>query len=204
MFRTLGVAVATIVATISLAGTVYAAQTVTMNDTDFDASGIASPYGNFNAPPAGYGALVTIRFSGGDILPSAYILSMREVTFTYWDHAMDAVWGNEYTVELDCSVANGCIRLVKPGLAIAKLATPRDWYRDCTPATVGDCSLRYWDGNWTSFEGAFVSNGTSDAIHLNVSVSDFAPIPEPATWAMMIAGFGLSGAALRRRRTAHA
>jgi hypothetical protein len=25
-------------------------------------------------------------------------------------------------------------------------------------------------------------------------------VPEPATWAMMIAGFGLSGAALRRRR----
>lgn len=29
-------------------------------------------------------------------------------------------------------------------------------------------------------------------------------IPEPATWAMMIAGFGLVGAALRRRRTAFA
>ena len=27
-----------------------------------------------------------------------------------------------------------------------------------------------------------------------------APVPEPATWAVMIAGFGLSGAALRRRR----
>jgi hypothetical protein len=28
------------------------------------------------------------------------------------------------------------------------------------------------------------------------------PIPEPASWAMMIAGFGLAGATLRRRRTA--
>ena len=28
-----------------------------------------------------------------------------------------------------------------------------------------------------------------------------AAVPEPATWAMMIAGFGLTGAALRRRRT---
>lgn len=27
-----------------------------------------------------------------------------------------------------------------------------------------------------------------------------APIPEPATWAMLISGFGLAGAALRRRR----
>jgi hypothetical protein len=31
---------------------------------------------------------------------------------------------------------------------------------------------------------------------------DFAPVPEPATWAMMIAGFGLAGVALRRRSVA--
>ena len=28
----------------------------------------------------------------------------------------------------------------------------------------------------------------------------FAPVPEPATWAMMIGGFGLVGGAMRRRR----
>ena len=28
-----------------------------------------------------------------------------------------------------------------------------------------------------------------------------APVPEPASWAMMVGGFGLAGAALRRRRT---
>ncbi len=27
-----------------------------------------------------------------------------------------------------------------------------------------------------------------------------AAVPEPATWAMMIAGFGLAGSALRRRQ----
>lgn len=30
--------------------------------------------------------------------------------------------------------------------------------------------------------------------------SQTAPIPEPASWAMMVGGFGLAGAALRRRR----
>jgi hypothetical protein len=29
----------------------------------------------------------------------------------------------------------------------------------------------------------------------------YAAVPEPATWAMMIAGFGLTGAAMRRRKT---
>ncbi|THD54182.1 PEPxxWA-CTERM sorting domain-containing protein [Phenylobacterium sp.] len=30
----------------------------------------------------------------------------------------------------------------------------------------------------------------------------FAPVPEPATWTLMPGGFGLTGAALRRRRAA--
>jgi hypothetical protein len=30
---------------------------------------------------------------------------------------------------------------------------------------------------------------------------DFAPVPEPAAWGLMIAGFGMAGGALRRRRT---
>jgi hypothetical protein len=44
----------------------------------------------------------------------------------------------------------------------------------------------------------------------NAAISDFAPnnssvasfVPEPASWAMLIAGFGLTGAMLRRRRLA--
>jgi hypothetical protein len=42
----------------------------------------------------------------------------------------------------------------------------------------------------------------------NAVISDFAPnnatiaaVPEPASWAMMLGGFGLVGAAVRRRRT---
>lgn len=61
--------------------------------------------------------------------------------------------------------------------------------------------------NNTALEGSvavksFEMNGE---VHLGTFDGDLefgAPAPEPATWAMMIAGFGLVGAAMRRRRTA--
>ena len=52
---------------------------------------------------------------------------------------------------------------------------------------------------------AFDNNGFG-AYKLTVSgpgdISLSSAVPEPATWAMMIAGFGLAGAALRRRKDA--
>jgi hypothetical protein len=48
--------------------------------------------------------------------------------------------------------------------------------------------------------GAFKPDGNTDfVLRLDYLVPSSA-VPEPATWAMMIAGFGLAGAALRRRR----
>ncbi len=42
-----------------------------------------------------------------------------------------------------------------------------------------------------------------DAFLDNVSVNALpGAVPEPATWAMMIGGFALAGAAMRRRKTA--
>jgi hypothetical protein len=35
----------------------------------------------------------------------------------------------------------------------------------------------------------------------NVSIGALANVPEPASWALLVAGFGLLGAAMRRRRT---
>ena len=39
-----------------------------------------------------------------------------------------------------------------------------------------------------------------DRISVTTSGVHTAPVPEPATWALMIMGFGLTGAMLRRRR----
>jgi hypothetical protein len=50
--------------------------------------------------------------------------------------------------------------------------------------------------NYTTFAGPGYATAFMDPI-----VSFSAGVPEPASWAMMIAGFGLVGAAARRRRT---
>jgi hypothetical protein len=71
-----------------------------------------------------------------------------------------------------------------------------------------------WD-NWAFFTYDFVANATSATLDFqqttatngpgdtgldNVSISLAGGVPEPATWALMISGFGLAGMALRRRR----
>ncbi len=41
---------------------------------------------------------------------------------------------------------------------------------------------------------------TSKGVKINIGLASAAAVPEPATWAMMIGGFGLAGGAIRRRR----
>jgi hypothetical protein len=68
-------------------------------------------------------------------------------------------------------------------------------------------------GNWIQFGGSFVATSSTANLSIfndnsqasgndygldNISVT---AVPEPASWAMMIGGFGLLGAAARRRRT---
>jgi len=54
------------------------------------------------------------------------------------------------------------------------------------------------DGNGDNFEFNF--DGTGQAIFA-YNAGPGGAVPEPASWAMLIAGFGLVGATMRRRRT---
>ena len=59
-----------------------------------------------------------------------------------------------------------------------------------------------------SFSGSITQNWTAgqrpggSALATQLKLLVMPPIPEPGTWAMMIAGFGMVGAAMRRRRIA--
>ena len=57
---------------------------------------------------------------------------------------------------------------------------------------------------WASIQAALVNREVSFAIGTNLAptgaISGYVAVPEPATWAMMIIGFGLAGTAIRTRR----
>ncbi len=56
-------------------------------------------------------------------------------------------------------------------------------------------------GNIWAISALAPANGLSDSFKLrSVSVSNVAAVPEPATWAMMILGFGLIGGSIRSVR----
>ena len=66
-------------------------------------------------------------------------------------------------------------------------------FYDANPITSGSFNLSDY----------FKKNpGYSHITFFNGSASTPGPVPEPATWAMMIGGFALIGASLRRRKTA--
>lgn len=43
------------------------------------------------------------------------------------------------------------------------------------------------------------ANGNPSGLRVEILSSAYEPVPEPASWTMMIAGFGMVGTILRRR-----
>lgn len=74
-------------------------------------------------------------------------------------------------------------------------AGPEFWlYKLASPAT----SVAWSTANLTNKKG--IARDISHLSFYNGAGGAVPGVPEPATWAVMIAGFGLAGAAMRRRR----
>ena len=64
--------------------------------------------------------------------------------------------------------------------------------------------LNYTRQSEDGYTGSFQfqsANGTLIPDSVTIALANVSPVPEPATWAMMIAGFGIVGSAMRRRKT---
>jgi hypothetical protein len=175
-----------------------AAQIVSLDVWPPDSSGEFQVFGDFNWPGDGQKALAKLEFGGLEFLYGEYT-GLLEQRVTWWDDAMGGVTGNEYLYAVDCYLSDGCINIVAPGLAYAWLKTPRGFSKPCTPATIGDCSVTY-EPQFGSFFGVFRTANGDDPIQLSLTIGDPIAVPEPEAWALLIAGFGLMGAALRQRR----
>lgn len=68
--------------------------------------------------------------------------------------------------------------------------------------SVDGSSSRVWGGIHFSFDRDAGLDAGSKIARWQLGQAAFAAVPEPTTWAMMIAGAGLAGSALRRRRRA--
>jgi hypothetical protein len=177
-----------------------AAQIVSLDIWPPDSSGEFEVYGDFNWPGEGQKALAKLEFGGLEFVYGEFT-GLLEQRVTWWDDAIGGVWGNEYLYAVDCYLSAGCINIVAPGLAYAWLETPRGYDRRCTSATIGNCSVHY-EPLFGSFFGVFRANNPNDPVQLSLTIGNPVAVPEPETWTLLIAGFGLLGATLRRRNRA--
>ena len=107
--------------------------------------------------------------------------------------------------------ASGSIKDIDSGTLIAEYvqADTHQFYSDTLvgmnytfahTASTLDLAFRASGAGW---QGGEDESWGIDNIHLTYN-SNSGAVPEPATWALMLGGFGLAGAALRRRRAASA
>lgn len=202
MRKMLGAALAA--GALSVAGAAEAAVVVPFSGEPPDETGMGYPQmDQTKLATAGQQSLyAVIRWNVGELI-GAWAGGYHDTTFGYYDPTWPGDVGyNESEYMIDCSLASGCVKLARPGMAYAKLDLPAEY--DRTPCSPSDfyCYQRL-NASYVSFDFAFrTQNG--EIASGTVTFQDHAPIPEPATWAMMIAGFGLAGARLRHRRPATA
>lgn len=131
---------------------------------------------------------------GGTFLPTSYPIKIDGLTNS-WNLDVDyAQWvsvgsGFDLDVGLYCTISAQATN--------APQVTTID--SGCGPMTLTWKGMTFVDDNFVDRTGeldAFGDSGTNWALAYSAS----GAIPEPASWAMMVAGFGLVGASIRKRR----
>ena len=157
------------------------------------------------APPEGR----IFALVGGGIDGGSYHLSQTITGLTS---------GSRYTVKFSLAsedfVIPGAVEQVNVWMSTGSASASQLYSAPISSNTISFGPGPLWD-HWAAFSYSFVASAASATIDFqqtaatslsgdtgldDVSIFASGGVPEPATWAMMLVGFGTLGAALRRRR----
>ena len=202
----------TVCAASAQAGNVVVDQTVDLTK----ASGLGFGYINGNDQPGVFTAPFQVDVAVGDTVTLNFTFAGTEqVTTQNLSAANVSIWTKDYAQDGSIS-SSGTLSFLDMNGNIVYSVSKTD--QDCcvhvgqfffggmddAPTTMTFHSMT-WSGTVTGYDG-YTTRTYNDPNLLiaagSVSLSGSAAVPEPASWAMMLGGFGLVGGAMRSRRKA--
>lgn len=108
--------------------------------------------------------------------------------------------GGKTTIDFCLTAGSNCSGGAGGGVLKNTTATQEfalSFANNTTSVIFNNFIVRYQSVTGSKFGNSGIGMGTNDG-------GNFDPVPEPTSWAMLIAGFGLIGAAARRQRSAQA
>jgi hypothetical protein len=148
---------------------------------------------NVKSSTASIGADTTFSNGGSAVLGSSGDLSTVGLFTTFATSSVTATAGSAVTFSGVFGSFAGQVAKVTTGLNFVTIYTLGDF----TPTTASGFEKGKASVAFTFNQAGGANSDVSGSFSF---ASPPSPIPEPATWGMMIAGAGMAGAAVRRRR----
>jgi hypothetical protein len=166
----------------------------TLVNTFADATGITGSNFLIKTPPGdGQGAPPANSFPAGTSYLSVLGGGTATISLGGDVHRFQFDWGSVDSYNLLTINSSGADPVVVPGLSFPNAANGNQ----VDPGTNGVFTV--WGTAGETFNSITLTSGSNSFEIDNLAV---ASVPEPATWGLMIMGFGGLGAVLRRRRGA--
>ncbi len=155
-----------------------------------NAQGYSAWYGA--AAPAGQDGFQFAALQGTSTLSQSFMALTSSALVTWIDAGRPSIYGG-------CCTGNQSYTVKINGVSVGGGSTVTSQAFSGHTATLG--GLIIGNSYTLTFAGLVARDETAFIDNVAVSpIEELAPIPEPASWALMLTGFGLTGLAMRRKR----